>query len=104
MKTTTRKPTSVGEMLHHEFLDPMNIEHAVLADAMGVHRNTISRLVNDKGRLSSEMAIRLAAALGTTPAFWLKLQHAMEMWEVAEASTDPEKLGVKPLNLTTSSF
>lgn len=51
-------------MLLAEYLQPLNIEIGELADAMGVHRNSLSRIVHDKGPLTAPMAIRLATALG----------------------------------------
>lgn len=83
MRNTKRRPVTVGEMLTTEFLEPMNIEIRELADAMGVHRNTLSRIVHDKGALTAPMAIKLAAALGKSPEFWLSIQHAVEVWDVA---------------------
>jgi addiction module HigA family antidote len=82
-------------MLVTEFLEPMNIEIGELAEAMGVHRNTLSRLVNDKGALTAPMAIRLAAALGTTPEFWLNIQHAVELWDVRHRAYAQEARGVR---------
>ncbi|PPK51305.1 HigA family addiction module antitoxin [Marinobacter persicus] len=82
MKSTKRRPVTVGQMLLTEFLEPMNIEISELAEAMGVHRNTLGRLVHDKGTLTAPMAIKLAAALGNTPEFWLNIQHAVELWDV----------------------
>ena len=63
MRNTKRRPVTVGRMLMIEFLEPMHIEIRELAEAMGVHRNTLSRLVHDKGVLTAPMAIKLAAAL-----------------------------------------
>ena len=71
MRDTKRRPVTVGQMLVIEFLEPMHVEISELAEAMGVHRNTLSRLVHDKGALTAHMAIKLAAALGNTPEFWL---------------------------------
>ncbi|WP_323016307.1 HigA family addiction module antitoxin [Castellaniella sp.] len=82
MRSTTRRPLTVGEMLTTEFLEPMAIELGTLANAMGVHRNTLSRLVHDKGALTAPMAIKLAVALGNTPEFWLNIQHAVELWDI----------------------
>lgn len=70
MRNTKRRPVTVGEMLVTEFLEPMNIEISERADAMGVHRNTLSRIAHDKGTLTAPMAIKFAAALGYTPEFW----------------------------------
>jgi antitoxin HigA-1 len=94
MRNTKRRPISVGEILLIEFLKPMNIEISELADAMGVHRNTLSRIVHDKGMLTGPMAIRLAAALGNTPEFWLNIQHAVEIWD-AQHSYEQEAKNVK---------
>jgi len=94
MRNTKRRPITVGEMLVIEFLEPMRIEISELADAMGVHRNTLSRIVHGKGTLTGPMAIRLAAALGNTPEFWLNIQHAGEIWD-AHHSYEHEAKDVK---------
>ena len=72
-----------------------NIELNELAQAMGVHRNTISRIVHDKGGLTAPMAIKLAAALGNTPEFWLNLQHAVELWDVRHQAYAQEARNVR---------
>lgn len=97
MRDTKRRPVTVGQMLVAEFLEPMNIEIIQLADAMGVHRNTLSRIVNDKGALTAPMAIKLSAALGNTPEFWLNIQHSVELWDVRHKAYAAEAQGVKPL-------
>lgn len=95
MRSTKRRPVTVGHMLVTEFLEPMNIELRELADAMGVHRNTLSRIVHDKGVLTAPMAIKLAAALGNTPEFWLNVQHAVEVWDVRHRAYDHEAKNVR---------
>ncbi|EKO3629404.1 HigA family addiction module antidote protein [Vibrio metschnikovii] len=80
MRKTKRRPVSVGEMLKLEFLEPMGITSKALAEAMGVHRNTVSNLING-GVLTAPVAIKLAAALGNTPEFWLNIQHAVDLWD-----------------------
>lgn len=95
MRNTKRRPIGVGEILKIEFLEPMNITHKVLAEAMGVHRNTISNLVNG-GVLTAPIAIKLAAALGNTPEFWLNIQHAVNIWDTRNRYQDEVK-SVTPL-------
>jgi len=94
----------VGQILLTEFLEPMNIEVRELAEAMGVHRNTLSRIVHDKGTLTAPMAIKLAAALGNTPEFWLNIQHAVELWDVRhrayeQAAENVQRVKPHPLPL-----
>lgn len=95
MRNTKRRPVTVGQMLMTEFLEPMRVDISELADAMGVHRNTLSRIVNDKGSLTAPMAIKLAAALGNTPEFWLNIQHAVETWDVRHRAYEQEAKNVR---------
>lgn len=95
MRATKRRPVTVGEMLTLEFLQPLNIDIKELAEAMGVHRNTLSRIVNDKGVLTAPMAIKLATALGNTPDFWLDIQHAVELWDVRHRAYEHEAENVR---------
>lgn len=96
MRMTKRKPLSVGEMLELEFLEPMNLQIKQLAEAMGVHRNTLSALKNG-GVLTAPIAIKLAAALGNTPEFWLNIQHSVTLWETRNSFQKQSK-GVKLLH------
>lgn len=95
MRNTKCRPITVGQMLMTEFLEPMHIEISVLAEAMGVHRNTLSRIVHNKGTLTAPMAIKLAAALGNTPEFWLNIQHAVEIWDVRHRAYEQEARNVR---------
>lgn len=97
MRNTKRRPITVGQMLTIEFLEPMNIELSELADAMGVHRNSISRIVHDKGTLTTPMAIKLATALGNTPEFWLNIQHAVELWDLRNKAYEQEAKNVRQI-------
>ncbi|GAL10897.1 HigA protein (antitoxin to HigB) [Vibrio astriarenae] len=51
MRLTKRKPATVGEILKEEFLEPMEVTVAALAEHIGVHRNTISNLLNGRSAL-----------------------------------------------------
>jgi plasmid maintenance system antidote protein VapI len=41
------------------------------------------------------MAIKLAAALGNTPEFWLNIQHAVELWDVRHNAYEQESENVR---------
>ncbi|AOM39463.1 addiction module antidote protein, HigA family [Xenorhabdus hominickii] len=97
MRNTKRRPATVGEILISEFLEPLGIEINVLADAMGVHRNSLSRLIHDKGTLTAPMAIKLGATLGNTAEFWLNIQHAVEVWDVRHQESEMNTKDIKRL-------
>ncbi|VEB25109.1 HigA family addiction module antitoxin [Avibacterium volantium] len=82
MFSTQRKPTSVGEILQEEFLQPLNLKVSDLAEILDVHRNTASSLVNSHSKVTLEMAVKLAKAFGTSPEFWINLQNNLDLWEL----------------------
>ncbi|AUI65682.1 MULTISPECIES: HigA family addiction module antitoxin [Glaesserella] len=92
MKTTPRKPTSVGEILQEEFLSPLNLKITDLATILDVHRNTASAIVNNSTRITLEMAFKLAKAFSTTPEFWLNLQNNVDLWELNHNTTFQQSL------------
>jgi len=67
-------------VLATEFLELMNIEVSELAEAMGVRRNTLSRIVHDKRALPTPMAAKLAAAQD--------LLRSTAIWFARKSQTD----------------
>ena len=76
-----RQPTAPGDVLREEFLKAHGITQDRLADAMGVSRFRINEVINGKRTVTAETALLLAAALGTSPEFWLNLQRAVDLYE-----------------------
>ena len=75
-----REPTSPGEILSEEFLQPLNITQRQLAEHLGCDVKVINRIVNGRTSISAELAIRLARALNTSPEFWLNAQQAVDIF------------------------
>ncbi|EEX9252149.1 HigA family addiction module antidote protein, partial [Escherichia coli] len=71
MKQATRKPTTVGDILLYEYLEPLELKINELAEILHVHRNTVSALVNNNRKLTMDMAYRLAKAFDTSVDFWI---------------------------------
>src|SRR4051812_15899582 len=76
-------PVHPGEVLRHEFLEPLGLTAHALALALRVPANRITAILAGRRAITAETALRLARHFGTTPAFWLNLQKAWEL-EVAE--------------------
>lgn len=83
MATIERRPTTPGEILSEEFLKPLGLTQKQLADHLGCDLKVINRIVNRRTSVTAEMAIRLAAALKTTPEFWLNAQQATDIYTAA---------------------
>ena len=83
--TSTRpsktRPTTPGEILSEEFLLPLGMTQKQLADHIGNDVKVVNRIVNGRSAVTAEMALKLAAALCTTPEFWLNAQKAVDLYE-----------------------
>jgi addiction module HigA family antidote len=75
-----RRPTHPGGILKRLFLEPMNLTTVDLAEALDVSRKTVSKLINERGAITPEMALRLSIAFKTTPQLWLNLQQNYDLW------------------------
>lgn len=51
-----------------------------VAEGLGIASKTLSNILNAHQGITSEMAVRLSEAFGSTPEFWLKLQRDYELW------------------------
>ncbi len=78
--TRHRPPTSPGEILREEFLAPLGMTQKQLADHLGCDIKVINRIVNGRTSVTAEMALKLGAALRTTPEFWLNAQKAVDLY------------------------
>jgi addiction module HigA family antidote len=81
MLMTTRKPATVGEILTEEFMEPMSLTQAALAEAMGVARKHVNELCNDRRTVTAPTALILARVFGNSPEFWLNVQRRTDLWE-----------------------
>lgn len=70
-----------GEVLLHDYLKPLNLGIPELADRLNTDHTTASALVNNKIKLTVDLAIRLANVFDTSVEFWLNLQQNAENQE-----------------------
>ncbi len=70
-----RRPSHPGEMLREDFLPDYGLTVAVLAEAIGVSRQSVNELLRERRAVSPDMALRLARLFGNTPEFWLNAQR-----------------------------
>jgi addiction module HigA family antidote len=75
-------PPHPGQVIR-EYLGGMTVSAA--AEHLGVGRVTFSRVLNGKAAVSPEMAVRLAAAFGTSsPEVWLRMQAKYDLWQIGK--------------------
>ena len=83
---TMHNPPHPGEIVKYECLEPLGLTVTRAAEGLGVTRQALSNLLNEKSGMSVDMAIRLSQAFGSTPETWLNLQMAYDLWQAREHS------------------
>jgi antitoxin HigA-1 len=73
-----RNPAHPGEVLQEYLPADMTVTEA--ARRLKVTRQQLSALLNKRSGVSAEMALRLAAALGTSAEMWVSMQATYDLW------------------------
>lgn len=75
-------PAHPGQVLR-EYL-PENISVTEASARLAISRQALSAILNGRAGVSADMALRLAAALGTSPEIWLSMQTAYDLWQAKQ--------------------
>jgi antitoxin HigA-1 len=74
-------PAHPGEILKELVLDPLGLTLTQVAENLDISRKTLSKVINGRGAITPEMAVRLEMAFAEPSAdHWLKLQNAYDLW------------------------
>lgn len=74
-----KNPVHPGRIVRHDCLEPLGLTITAGAKVLGVSRQTLNNIVNEKTGISAEMAIRLSKAFGSTAETWLAMQMAFDL-------------------------
>lgn len=88
-----KNPPHPGHSLKDACLDPLDLSVTEAAQALGIARHTLSRVLNGRAGISPEMAIRLEKAGWSNADHWLRLQTA---YDLAQARQHEREIRVKP--------
>jgi antitoxin HigA-1 len=98
MKAMKRRPTHPGAILKEDYLSPLDMTITDMAGKLGVSRKTLSKILNENGAITPDMALRLSRAFGTTPDLWLNLQKNYDLWIAKNSSTDWRRVLPLPIH------
>ncbi len=76
----SRKPSHPGALIRNVILPETGLTVSSLAKRCGVARNTMSKVINERGDITGDLAIRLGRVLGSSPQFWLAMQAKLNLW------------------------
>ncbi len=87
-----KNPPHLGGFVRREIIDPLGLSVTEAAAALGVTRQALSNLLNERVALTTEMALRIEKAFGP------RMDHLMRMqlaYELADARSREKKIKVR---------
>lgn len=76
-----------GELLREDILPALDKPKTEIARLLGISRQTLYDILDEKQPVTVPMALRLGKLLGNGPVFWLNLQRSYDL-EQAERDVD----------------
>jgi len=93
-----KNPPHPGLGLKDDF-DELGLSIAQAADALGISRSQLHRVVAGKSDISAELALRLEVVIGSTADAWLRQQAAYDAAQVRLRTNQITK-GLKRLHIS----
>ncbi len=93
-RSPERCPTHPGAMLREIVLPALPVPKTEVARALGISRQSLYDILSEKQPVTPAMAVRLGAVFGSSPASWLKMQSAYDLWH---AERDVDTSDLRPL-------
>jgi len=92
------QPVSPGDILLHDFMEPLGLSANALAIALHVPTNRITSILAATRGVTADTALRLARYFGTTPQFWMNLQsnYALQVAEKKVGSRIVQEIAAHP--------
>ena len=79
MATSKMHPIHPGEVLLHDFLEPLGLSQYRLAHDISVPPRRINEIVHGTRSVTADTALRLARYFATSERFWLNLQARYDL-------------------------
>lgn len=93
------EPIHPGEILADE-LETIGMTAAALAVRIGVPKNRLYEIINERRGVTADTAMRLGVFFGTGPNLWLNLQKSYEL-DVAQQKIGDNLKAIKPYDRST---
>ncbi len=77
-------PPHPGGVLLRQWISPLGISNTQTAKHLGNFRKALSEIVNERTRISPEVAVRLSIALGTSSELWMNMQSNYDLWHAEQ--------------------
>ena len=85
-----------GFSLRENCIEACGLTITAAAKALGVTRQTLTKVVNGRSGISPEMALRISKAFGGTAEIWLRMQLTYDLAQAREKEGHIKIKRVKP--------
>lgn len=89
--TTHTDLISAAEIIAEDYMEPLGLSGAALAKQIGVSASTVNRMLKGNSQLTAEMAVKICAAVGGSPAVLMRIESEYRL-ALAEAEVDISKI------------
>src|ERR1700704_4710865 len=73
------RPVHPGDILLHDFMQPLKLSSYRVAKELGVAAPTVNEIVRRRRAITAEMALRLSRYFGTSAQLWQNLQTQYDL-------------------------
>jgi addiction module HigA family antidote len=87
LRNPDRQPTHPGELLREDVLPAVGKPKAEIARLLGISRQQLYDILDEKKPVSPAMAVRLGKLFGNGATLWVRMQGAYDTWQ-AERDVD----------------
>ena len=77
-------PPHPGGIVRRQCLEPLGLSVSRASEGLGVSKEDLCDLINERTGISVEMAVRLSKAFGSSAETWLGMQMAYDLWHAEE--------------------
>ena len=99
LRDSKRRPTHPGAILREDVLPALRMTQTEFAQRLSESRLTVSEILQEKSTISPDMASRIGRLLGNGAAIWLRMQQALDVWQL-ELQGDYQH--IKPVDKETA--
>lgn len=92
------RPVHPGDILLHDFMEPLKLSSYKLAKELGVSVPSVNEIVRRRRAVTAEMALRLSRYFGTSAQLWQNLQAQYDLEIASQKIGKRVERSIRPLS------